>query len=152
MPRPPVRLVVFDCDGTLVDSQATIVHCAQEAFDRCRLPVPSADSVRRIVGLSLEEAMGELMGESDPVMRRQVAEAYREAFIAYRMRGDFSEPLFEGVAELLDHLLGKELLLGVATGRTCAVSPVAIARHGLERYFVTLLQTADLHPPSRIRR
>ncbi|MEZ5846270.1 MAG: HAD-IA family hydrolase [Geminicoccaceae bacterium] len=145
LPQGPLKLIVFDCDGTLVDSQATIVHCAQEAFDRCGLSVPTADAVRRIVGLSLEEACCVLLGSDDRETARAIAGAYREAFISYRMRDDFSEPLFDGVLELLDHLLARELMLGVATGKNMRGLSHVLAHHGLERFFVTL-QTADLHP------
>ncbi|MCB9942688.1 MAG: HAD-IA family hydrolase [Geminicoccaceae bacterium] len=142
----PVQLVVFDCDGTLVDSEATIVHCARTAFDRCGLPVPGADQVRRIVGLSLLEAMTALLGDNDDPSRSQcIAQAYRDEFVAYRSRPDFSEPLFDGVRDLLDDLLSRGLLMGVATGKSMPGLERVIAHNGLERYFITL-QTADLHP------
>ena len=65
-PSKSPKLIVFDCDGTLVDSQATIVTCAQAAFRAAGLTVPSAEAVRRIVGLSLVEAMHELLPEAGP--------------------------------------------------------------------------------------
>jgi phosphoglycolate phosphatase len=138
-------LIVFDCDGTLVDSQATIVTCAQAAFLAEGLPVPTAEAVRRIVGLSLVEAVLELMPEPDPLAAVRLAEHYKAAFIEHRARPEFHEPLFPGTLELLDALLARELLLGVATGKAMRGLRHVLEHHGLERYFVTL-QTADLHP------
>jgi len=140
-----VKLIVFDCDGTLVDSQATIVTCAQAAFQAAGLAVPSAEAIRRIVGLSLVEAMHELLPEAGPATAARVAEHYREAFIAHRAGPDFHEPLFPGARELLDDLLAREYLLGVATGKAMRGLLAVLEHHDLRSHFVTL-QTADLHP------
>jgi phosphoglycolate phosphatase len=138
-------LIVFDCDGTLVDSQATIVACAQAAFRAEGLAAPPAEAVRRIVGLSLVEAMTALLPEPNPGTGTRLADAYRAAFLAHRQRPDFHEPLFPGARELLEALLARQLLLGVATGKAMRGLRAVLEHHGLERCFVTL-QTADLHP------
>jgi phosphoglycolate phosphatase len=140
-----VKLIVFDCDGTLVDSQATIVTCAQAAFQAAGLAVPSAEAIRRIVGLSLVEAMHELLPEAGPATAARVAEHYREAFIAHRAGPDFHEPLFPGARELLDDLLARDYVLGVATGKAMRGLLAVLEHHDLSSHFVTL-QTADLHP------
>jgi phosphoglycolate phosphatase len=142
-----VRLIVFDCDGTLVDSQATIVTCARAAFVAEGLTPPAPEAVRRIVGLSLLEAMLELLAvpDPDPALGARLAERYKEAFLAHRARPDFHEALFPGTRELLDALQARDLLLGVATGKAMRGLRHVLERHGLERHFVTL-QTADLHP------
>jgi phosphoglycolate phosphatase len=141
----PIRLVVFDCDGTLVDSQATIVACAQAAFQAEGLAVPSADAIRRIVGLSLVEAVLELMTEPDPARAPTLAEHYKAAFLEHRARPEFHEPLFPGTRELLDELQARDLVLGIATGKAMRGLRAVLEHHGLERHFTTL-QTADLHP------
>jgi phosphoglycolate phosphatase len=140
-----VKLIVFDCDGTLVDSQATIVTCAQAAFQAAGLAVPSAEAIRRIVGLSLVEAMHELLPEAGPATAARVAEHYREAFIAHRAGPDFHEPLFPGARERLDDLLARDYVLGVATGKAMRGLLAILEHHDLRSHFVTL-QTADLHP------
>ena len=140
-----VKLIVFDCDGTLVDSQATIVTCAQAAFEAAGLVVPSAEAIRRIVGLSLVEAMHELNPAAGPATAARVAQHYREAFIAYRAGPDFHEPLFPGARELLDELLARDYLLGVATGKAMRGLLAVLEHHDLRSHFTTL-QTADLHP------
>jgi phosphoglycolate phosphatase len=141
----PIRLIVFDCDGTLVDSQATIVACAQAAFAAEGLRVPTAAAVRHIVGLSLVEAVLELMEEPDPAAAPRLAEHYKAAFFAHRARPDFHEPLFPGTRELLDALVAQDFVLGVATGKAMRGLRFVLEHHGLQRHFTTL-QTADLHP------
>ena len=140
-----VRLIVFDCDGTLVDSQGTIVACVQAAFLAEGLAPPPAQAVRRIVGLSLVEAMLALLPEPDPLLAARLAESYKTAFVAHRASAEFHEPLFPGTRELLDALLARGLLLGVATGKAMRGLRFVLDHHGLAQHFVTL-QTADLHP------
>lgn len=140
-----MRLIVFDCDGTLVDSQATIVACAQAAFLAEGLAPPPATTIRRIVGLSLIEAMAELLPEPDPAVAARLAERYKEAFLAHRQHPDFHEPLFPGTRELLEALRARDIMLGVATGKAMRGLRFVLDHHGLHEHFVTL-QTADLHP------
>ena len=138
-------LIVFDCDGTLVDSQATIVSSAQAAFAYLGQPVPEPAAIRRIVGLSLVEAMRELLPPSEKGNAERLAAAYKEAFIAQRSRADFQEALFEGALEILVELDRRGVPMGIATGKAMRGLRHVLEHHGLERYFVTL-QTADLHP------
>jgi phosphoglycolate phosphatase len=140
-----LRLVVFDCDGTLVDSQRFIVDCMRDAFRSEGLAPPGAEAIRRIVGLSLPHAVDRLMGGADPALAAQVAERYRGVFMARRLAGDTDEPLFPGARELLQELREREMLLGIATGKALRGLRHVLARHGLEDHFVTL-QTADRHP------
>lgn len=139
------QLIVFDCDGTLVDSQAVIVACAQDAFRAVGLVAPSPERIRHIVGLSLEPAMRVLLGRDEPDLGRRIASAYRDAFFARRAMPDHDEPLFPGVVETLRALQERDAVMGVATGKTMRGLRQILEKHALESFFVTL-QTADLHP------
>ena len=139
------RLAIFDCDGTLVDSGANICLAMEDCFARAELAVPPRQQTRRIVGLSLVEAMRAMLPEAEPHVHVALAEDYKLAFQRLRGRGLVEEPLYEGVLELLDSLEADGWLLGVATGKSDRGLSLCLDRHGLARRFVTL-QTADRHP------
>lgn len=142
----PVRLAVFDCDGTLVDSQANIGRAMDEAFRMSGLTPPPIAVTRRIVGLSLVEAMRALLPGGDDATHRRLTADYKDAF--HRLRANDAldpEPLFEGVVEALDRLLAHGWLLGVATGKSDRGLAHVLDAHGIADRFVTL-QTADRHP------
>ena len=139
------RLVLFDCDGTLVDSAQVIVACMQAAFAAHDLAPPSPEAVRRIVGRSLVEAIGDLLPASDAAARIAMAESYKRRFHATRLAEGVTEPLFPGALAVLETLKAQERLQGVVTGKTMRGLEAVLDHHGLRRFFVTL-QTADLHP------
>ncbi len=139
------RLVVFDWDGTLVDSFATIVAALSQAFTTADVPVPGAASVRRVVGLSLAEAVATLApGEPAETLER-LAAGYRQAYTALLAGGEAGERLFHGVEEVLTLLDREGWVLGIATGKSQGGLAAALARHGLTGRFATL-QTADQGP------
>lgn len=140
------RLAVFDCDGTLVDSQANICRAMEACFVAHRLDPPTREDIRRIVGLSLVPAIAQLLPQAEAAMHVAMAEAYKNAFHAMRMDAALDpEPLFDGVAEAIDALQSAGWLLGVATGKSDRGLALILAHHGLTHRFVTL-QTADRHP------
>lgn len=141
-----IRLAVFDCDGTLVDSQANICRAMEACFAEHRLDPPGRDAIRRIVGLSLIPAIALLVPQAEARQHEAMADAYKRAFWA--MRSDRSldpEPLFDGVAEAIAALHDMGWLLGVATGKSDRGLGHILDHHGLTHRFVTL-QTADRHP------
>lgn len=140
------RLAIFDCDGTLVDSQANICRAVEEAFADARVDVPPRDAIRRIVGLSLVEAMQALVPDAEDADHRALAQAYKDRFVAMRASGKLDEePLFDGIGELVERLADDDWLLGVATGKSDRGLAHVLATHGLADHFVTL-QTSDRHP------
>ncbi|HZG07726.1 MAG TPA: HAD-IA family hydrolase [Allosphingosinicella sp.] len=149
------RLAIFDCDGTLVDSQAAVCRAMEECFDAASLTPPPRARTRRVVGLSLVEAMAALLPDDDEALHRALAEDYKRVFQRLRGWGLVEEPLFDGVVELLDALEADGWLLGVATGKSDRGLSHCLQCHGLRHRFVTL-QTADRHPskpnPSMIER
>lgn len=145
--RPPFKLILFDFDGTLVDSQANIHRCMAEAFAAEGLAPPSLAQVRRVVGLSLELAVGQLLGEPGQRYTPAVTAAYREAFFAWRQHPDYCEELFPGAHEALLQLDHPDVCLGIATGKNLRGLRAALEKHGLTDRFMTL-QTPD-HSPSK---
>lgn len=140
------KLAVFDCDGTLVDSQANICRSMEEAFRIADRPAPPCEAIRRIVGLSLVEAIAALLPDADEALHRRMAADYKQAFFDLRTSGAMEEePLFEGIVEVLQTLADDGWTLGVATGKSDRGLAHILAHHGLTDRFVTL-QTADRHP------
>lgn len=140
-----MKLAVFDCDGTLVDGQASICAAMEAAFAELALPAPHRNAIRRAVGLSLPQAARRLLPDHDSATHHAVAEAYKRHFRAAREAGELSQPLFAGMADVLDALRGAGWTLGVATGMSDRGLAHCLATHGLTGHFVTL-QTADRHP------
>jgi len=139
------RLAIFDCDGTLVDSGATIYAALAESLRQNGLEVPPPEVARRIIGLSLTEAMAALLPEASAEQHVQLAEDYKHAFWNLRAAGRVEEPLFDGVLELLDALERDEWLLAVATGKSDRGLKHCLEQHGIHARFMSL-QTADRHP------
>ncbi len=139
-----MKLVVFDVDGTLVDSQHHIHDAMSRAFEQAgQAPLPKAE-VLRIVGLSLPVAVARLAPHCDAATQVRIVEGYRQAFMQARL--EEAAPLYDGALACLDRLtLRDDLLLAVATGKSHRGLLAMIAAHGLEGRFVSL-QTADAHP------
>lgn len=139
------RLAIFDCDGTLVDGQASICNAMERAFAEYGLPLPDRNAVRRIVGLSLPQAMRRLLPEAQDDRHHALTEAYKRAFRGAREAGELSQPLFEGIKNTIERLRAAGWLLGVATGMSRRGLEHVLAMHDLAACFCTL-QTADDHP------
>ncbi|TMJ17359.1 MAG: HAD family hydrolase [Alphaproteobacteria bacterium] len=139
------RLALFDCDGTLVDSQHNICAAMDACFAALDLPAPGPARTRRVVGLSLVEAMREIAPDAGGALHEALAEEYKSAFHRLRAEGLANEPLYDGIAALIDRLEAEGWLLGVATGKSDRGLKLCLEAHGLADRFVTL-QTADRHP------
>lgn len=136
---------VFDCDGTLVDTHASIVHCMNAAFDAMGLAAPAPAAVRATIGLPLPDCVRILSPELDERMQKRIVAAYREAFFDVRRFEIVDEPLFPGILALLDALDARGVVLGIATGKIERALILTLERHGLMSRFATL-QTADKAP------
>jgi phosphoglycolate phosphatase len=139
------RLAVFDCDGTLVDSGWTIYRALQLAFEQNELELPPPEVSRRIIGLSLIEAMTALLPDASPEQHADLAEDYKRAFMHLRASGKVEEPLYDGVIALLDALEDDGWLLAVATGKSDRGLRHCLESHDIHARFISL-QTSDRHP------
>jgi phosphoglycolate phosphatase len=115
------------------------------AFEAAGLTPPDRNATRRIVGLSLPEAMRRLHPAGTDDDHAGLAQLYRDAFRTRRTAGQVAEPLYDGIAALIEELAGAGWLLGVATGKSDRGLAHCLEAHGLTGHFVTL-QTADRHP------
>jgi phosphoglycolate phosphatase len=114
MPRKQFDLIVFDWDGTLMDSTATIAKAIQGAAKDLGLPVPSDQAASHVIGLGLMEAMQAVMPDIDPALYPRMVERYRYHFLAK----DHELVLFDGVREMLAELSQQGYFLAVATGKS----------------------------------
>ncbi len=141
----PTRLAVFDCDGTLVDSQHNIAAAMTTAFRAHGLAAPDPAAVRNVVGLHLSEAICRLLPEARVNIAQAVCQSYIDAFRVLRDRHDHEEPLYPGVVAALDKLEHSNTILAIATGKSRRGLEVTLDRHGLRDRFV-VLKTADDGP------
>jgi phosphoglycolate phosphatase len=139
------RLAIFDCDGTLVDSGATIYAALKASMEQNGLDVPPPSVSRRVIGLSLIEAMAALLPDAAAEQHLKLAEDYKRAFMSLRTAGRVEEPLFDGVLDLLDALEKDGWLLAVATGKSDRGLRHCLEQHAIHARFISL-QTADRHP------
>lgn len=114
MPRQQFDLIVFDWDGTLMDSTAHIARSIQAACRDLGLPVPADDAARYVIGLGLRDALQIAAPSLDLADYPRLAERYRFHYLIK----DAQTELFAGVRELLDELRGQGYLLAVATGKS----------------------------------
>jgi phosphoglycolate phosphatase len=139
------RLAIFDCDGTLVDSGGNIHAALGDSFTDYGIAVPTLEATRKIIGLSLVEAIAALTPDVDPEAHVEIAESYKLHFQRARAEGRVEEPLFNGIPELLDSLEADGWLLAVATGKSDRGLALCLDCHGYAQRFMSL-QTADRHP------
>jgi phosphoglycolate phosphatase len=146
-----LHLVMFDFDGTLVDSQWAITQVAGEAFTAAGLPAPPVEQVRRVVGMQLEAAIAQLLqGVVDDIhdghpLTARLARSYRDAFFRLHTSPEFHEPLIDGAKDALEALDHPRVFVGIATAKGRRALTASLERHGIARYFVTL-KTADDGP------
>lgn len=138
-----MHLVLFDCDGTLIDSQNQIVASVARAFDWLGLPRPSRADVLATVGLSLPTAFTRLLAPYPGVDPIKAAGEYRQA-AADMHRAGAPEPLFEGAREVLDHLYGRgDVRLGIVTGKGRRGLDAMLEDHDLKHYFAVTKSADD---------
>lgn len=128
------KLLVFDWDGTLMDSQARIVACVQAAAADLDLEVPSSDEAKNIIGLGLAEAMAILFPRSDQREQQSIVERYRYHYLG---KNQTPTELFSGAREVLEALAGEGYLMAIATGKGRSGLNRVLEKTGLGQLFHT---------------
>jgi phosphoglycolate phosphatase len=134
----PYNHLIFDWDGTLMDSAAWIIHCMQHAIDDEGLPYRDEESIRGIIGLGLQEAVQQIFPETSETEIKAVCHRYREHYFSAEDQSN----LFEGVIEVLDELRATGYWLAIATGKSRRGLARSLKDTGLESYFA-ITRTAD---------
>ncbi len=137
MPLP--RLAIWDVDGTLVDSRAVIQDCMEVAFRQSGLPPPDYDATRRVIGISLVEALTILAPPDVGAVRLNIlVDHYRNAFTVQRGAPGHHEPMYDGALEVLEWLKQDGWRLAIATGKTHRGLDGLFAKHAIKSYFDTV--------------
>lgn len=139
-----MKLIVFDFDGTLVDSRALILECHRAVFTEFGLLVPLPQDSLALIGRSLELVLAHLAGPGAPIP--DMVKAYGRVQSRLRTEPSFAERPFDGVAGLLEELSClPNTVLGIATGHTSAAVAPALDALGWRDFFRTI-QGADMAP------
>lgn len=139
------RLVIFDVDGTLVDSQEAILTAMAGAFELCELTLPPRATVLGIVGLSLPQAMAELCPEEPAERHAALVAGYKASYRALREAGGGEDgvPFFPGALAALDRLGAAGHTLGIATGKARRGLDHMLDSHDLRARFKTTQSSDD---------
>ena len=124
-------LIVFDWDGTIMDSTGLIADCIQRAAQEMALPIPPLDAAKSIIGLGINDSVKRLFPQLDSAARARYALIYRQHFVPR----DHEAPLYHGIRELLTSLTAPKRVLAVATGKPRAGLERAFGHTGLKSYF-----------------
>jgi phosphoglycolate phosphatase len=128
------KLIVFDWDGTLMDSEARIVESMQGALMDVQRQAQTPQQVREIIGLGLHEAVRALLPEDEAEVHEQVVQRYRERYLGSQ---GVDTPLFPGAHQVVKALAEQEYLLAVATGKGRRGLDHALEISGLKEFFHT---------------
>lgn len=140
-PHNPFDLIVFDWDGTLSDSTASIAQSLQLACADLNHPIPSDEQANHVIGLGLSDAMQYLLPELPPTQIAPLIDRYRHHFLTRVSQ----IALFDGVRELLTHLQEQGYILAIATGKSRRALDVVLDQSGLAHHFQTTRCADETH-------
>lgn len=126
------KVLIFDWDGTIIDSQAHIIHCMREGIKEAGFEAPNDSSIRHIIGLSLETAIQTLLPQCDEKEVVTISDNYRRHFFA---TGAEASEFFEGAEDILQQCYDMGYYLAVATGKSRRGLDLVLEAFDLNRLF-----------------
>ena len=140
------KLLLFDYDGTLVDSAKMIIEGTIEAFNRCGLAIPEPEEIKAGIGQKLDIAIRSYLllehkGTLDEVIRQ-----YRQWYLEKDLEGKQFEPLFENIKPVLEKLYQDGWQLGIATNKSLRGLNRGLINHGIEKFFSIIMTTDNFIP------
>ena len=139
-----MKLVLFDCDGTLVDSVGLIHEVMARTFMHFGYDRPDVSLTKSIIGLTLDIAIARMQGKPhvDDEALAMTAH-YKAIFAGVRAEAGFQEPLFDGISAMIATLAQRqELLMGAVTGKSRRGLNLIMDTHGFRKHFI-VSRTAD---------
>jgi len=138
-----MKLALFDCDGTIVDSAAVIHACMERTFDDFEIVRPAFADTKSIIGLTLDIAIARLLDRPVDTEIAAMTARYKEHFMLHRQNGGALEPAYDGLLPLIAALAARDdVILGVVTGKSRRGLDAILAHHELTNVFFTI-RTAD---------
>lgn len=138
-----MKLVLFDCDGTIVDSAAVIHACMERTFEDFSQVRPELDLTKSIIGLTLDIAIAQMLNRPVDAEIAAMTARYKEHFMLHRQNGGALEPAYDGLLPLIASLAARDdVILGVVTGKSRRGLDAILAHHDLTKSFFTT-RTAD---------
>jgi phosphoglycolate phosphatase len=135
------QLIIFDWDGTLMDSTGHIVNCMRRAINKLELAPLADEEISHIIGLGLHEAVQTLYPAGNDVLWRSLADCYRQTWLS----SPEETPLFENARELLTRLAEQDLFLGIATGKSRRGLDKVLKATGLGDHFIATRCADECH-------
>lgn len=127
------QLLVFDWDGTLFDSSQFIVNCVQQATEMVSLPVPAAETIKQMIGLSFDQALKRAMPSLSPMQMANLIQAYKKCVAG---NTHMKPTLFPGATETLQRLASEGYWLAIATGKSRSGLNNDLAELGMDKLFL----------------
>lgn len=139
----PLKLVMFDCDGTLADSHAFLVRVAKESFAHVGATVPLESRMNDFLSMTFEDFFKTLDAHMTGEQLQKAYDHMRATLVSERESGALVEPVYDGIKDMLAILYDQDYLLGVATNKQAHGLSTVLKTNGIDRYFVTLQNSSN---------